>query len=657
MTDSINKFLNINNFQRAWEKVSENRGSAGIDNQTIAEFAQNPILNLTILLDKVANNTYQPHPYKQILIPKTKGKWRELKIPTVQDRVVQQALLNVISPILEPQFSPSSFAYRPNISYINAVEQVAYLRDLGYQWLLDADIVQYFDHIDHSRLLREVRKSLDNPRILCLIKSWLTVGVYTESGTLTYPEKGIPQGSVISPLLANVYLNEFDHLIANSDLKLIRYADDFLVFATTQTRIIQAYSQIGQFLQSIGLNFHAEKTQITNFQRGFRFLGHGFLDQAIFPLESSKKRVKTAEKSQKSTSKKKGIITTTESINYHNFWNTAMATLYLMEQGTTLYKEHQRLIVQISEKTKLEIPLRDVERILVFGNIQLTTQVINACLQENILILFVSPQGQYRGHLWSLESIHLHNELVQLERWKFLPFQLYVSKAIVEGKLINSKQLLMRLNRKRKLPEIEKAILGINSDIKALDSVDNIDSLRGYEGISAARYFPAFGQLITNSNFPFCQRYRQPPTDSVNSLLSFGYTLLFNNVLSLIIAEGLSPYLGNFHYGEDKKPYLAFDLMEEFRSPIVDSLVLKTLNSNIFKPDDFECVNSEGAIYLKASARRIFCEQFEKRMNEEISHPDLQSPVSYRYAIQLQIRRYKRCLLSSVPYESFVRAL
>jgi RNA-directed DNA polymerase len=305
MTDSINKFLNINNFQRAWEKVSENRGSAGIDNQTIAEFAQNPILNLTILLDKVANNTYQPHPYKQILIPKTKGKWRELKIPTVQDRVVQQALLNVISPILEPQFSPSSFAYRPNISYINAVEQVAYLRDLGYQWLLDADIVQYFDHIDHSRLLREVRKSLDNPRILCLIKSWLTVGVYTESGTLTYPEKGIPQGSVISPLLANVYLNEFDHLIANSDLKLIRYADDFLIFATTQTRIIQAYSQIGQFLQSIGLNFHAEKTQITNFKRGFRFLGHGFLDQAIFPLESSKKRVKTAEKSQKSTSKKK----------------------------------------------------------------------------------------------------------------------------------------------------------------------------------------------------------------------------------------------------------------------------------------------------------------------------------------------------------------
>lgn len=221
-------------------------------------------------------------------------------------------------------------------------------------------------------------------------------------------------------------------------------------------------------------------------------------------------------------------------------------------------------------------------------------------------------------------------------------------------KFTNSKQLLMRLNRKRKVEEVYKAIAGINADLEALEKVDNIDSLRGYEGISAARYFPAFGQLITNPDFSFCLRTRQPPKDAVNSLLSFGYTLLFNNVLSLIIAEGLSPYLANFHYGEDKKPYLAFDLMEEFRSPIVDSLVIKIINNGWLKSKDFEKATN-GGIYISGEGKKLFLKHFENRMNEAVSHPSLKSPVTYRQAIQLQIRSYKQSLLSNVPYEAFLR--
>lgn len=333
-----------------------------------------------------------------------------------------------------------------------------------------------------------------------------------------------------------------------------------------------------------------------------------------------------------------------------------MATIYLIEQGSTIYKDHQRFIIRIQDN-KIEVPIREVERILVFGNIQLTTPVISSCLEEQIIVLFLSKTGQYKGHLWSCDSVHFNNELVQFERRNDEQFKISVSQAIVRGKLMNSKQLLLRLNRKRKVPEVAKAILGITSDISALDSVDNLDTLRGYEGIGAARYFPAFGKLIANSAFSFSQRHRQPPTDPVNSLLSFGYTLLFNNVLSLIIASGLSPYLGNLHYGENKKPYLAFDLMEEFRSPIVDSFVLKVINNSLLKQQDFESVVSNGGIYLSSSARRVFIQQFEKRMNEELSHPDLQSQVSYRHAIQLQIGRYKRSLLSSVAYEPFLRTV
>lgn len=650
ITDStiVEQFLDLSNFQQAWLKVSAKRGSPGIDAETTAIFKKNLIYNLTQLRDSVANQHYQPLPWKQVSIPKTDHKFRELKIPTIRDRIVQQALLTVLVPVFEPHFSACSFAYRPNLSYLNAVEKVAYWRDLGYHFVLDADLVKFFDNINQQRLLTEVAKLVNIPEILNLIKAWISVGGLKDNQVIK-ANKGIPQGAVISPLLANIYLNEFDHIIDNSDLKLVRYADDFLVLANSQTRIITAYYQVEQILRDFDLEIHPDKSQITNFNYGVRFLGHGFLEQAIFPLEDN------SVKKNDNLNLNLNLATTKDS-NVNPHYHQEMATIYLMEQGTTLARNHLRFLIHINKDTKFELPLTDVERILLFGNIHLTTPVINTCLQNKIIILFLNQVGDYKGHLWSDESIHLPSHLVQFERRNDLCFQLQTARAIVYGKLTNSKQLLIRLNRKRKHTEVNKAIAGINADLISLQNADNLDTLRGYEGISAARYFPAFGQLITNPDFSFCLRTRQPPKDAVNSLLSFGYTLLFNNVLSLIIAEGLSPYLANFHYGDDKKPYLAFDLMEEFRSPIVDTIVIKIINKSILKSSDFQkSVNNEG-IYISDEGKRLFLKHFENRMNEAVSHPTQKSSVTYRQAIQLQIRRYKQSLFSDIPYESFLRS-
>lgn len=193
---------------------------------------------------------------------------------------------------MEAKFSAASFAYRPNLSYLNAVEKVADWRDDGYCWVLDADIVKFFDNIEHQRLLKQIRIHIDHPGILCLIKSWITVNVQTGEG-LILPQKGIPQESVISPMLANIYLHEFDEFITATDLKLVRYADDFLVLARTQERIFQAKLEIINLLDSLGLMMNTEKTQITSFERGFRFLGHGFLANAIFPVDVNSEKLKS----------------------------------------------------------------------------------------------------------------------------------------------------------------------------------------------------------------------------------------------------------------------------------------------------------------------------------------------------------------------------
>ncbi|MDJ1168939.1 reverse transcriptase domain-containing protein [Roseofilum sp. BLCC_M154] len=298
-------FLRPENFRQAWEKVAKKQGSAGVDGETIPKFRRRARANLTQLRESVANSTYQPSPYQQVLIPKGGGESREIGVPTVRDRIVGQALLNVLQPLLDDIFSPASFAYRPNLSYLNAVDKVACWRDLGYTWVLDADIARYFNSIDQQRLLQELRKHIDNSGVLCLIKSLISVGVSTPEGIVNR-DRGIPQGAVISPLLANLYLHEFDCRFSASEIRLVRYADDFVILAATRDRIVTTLSEVQQYLAEIGLELHPKKTQITNFNRGFRFLGHGFLENAIFPADPPKeKEEKKSPRPSRNSQKKK----------------------------------------------------------------------------------------------------------------------------------------------------------------------------------------------------------------------------------------------------------------------------------------------------------------------------------------------------------------
>ena len=302
-----------------------------------------------------------------------------------------------------------------------------------------------------------------------------------------------------------------------------------------------------------------------------------------------------------------------------------------------------------------EVLIREVKRILVFGNVQLTTPVIGACLDADISVVYLSQLGDYKGHLSSAEGLGMKAVLAQVERRQDEAFRLETARAIVTGKLMNSRQLLLRLNRKRKIDQVAMATAGLQSDLTAVASAQRIEAIRGYEGAAAARYFKAIGMLITNEGFAFAGRNRRPPLDPTNSLLSFGYTLLHNHVLSLIFAEGLIPYFGNLHGSERKQMFLAFDLIEEFRAPVVDALVMRLINRKSLRPTDFSWPNQQGGVYLQGSARRLFLKRFEDRMSQSVMHPDVEERVSYRRVLQLQIQRYKKSLMGGPLYAPYIK--
>lgn len=688
------RFLSLSNFEQAWDAVASNRGCAGVDGETIADFGSCKAKALPALLKAIADNRYRPMPLRQIWIPKRSGGWRELGVPTVRDRLVQQALLQVLHSLVEPQFEPSSFAYRPGRSHRQAAAQVELWRDRGYTYVLEADLVQYFDRIQHSRLLAELKERADLPWMLALVKDWITAGKLTPAG-IVLPTAGVPQGSPISPMLANVYLDDLDEAMAQPGWKLVRYADDLVVLARSQERLQEAWTILNSLLTGMGLELHPDKTGITTFEKGFRFLGHTFAGKVVVPPIPRRRKIKE-ESWQGSlvqlvqidrnetgeTVMQQALVEALKAaqqpippplfvvLGYgvrsdssvkiessEREWSNGMSSLYVVEQGTCVNKEEGRFRLSPPRGESLEVPIREVERILIFGQVQVSTAVIGLCLNQQIPVIFLSQTGEYKGHLWSAEFEDLAAERYQFLRQGEDPFQLATARAIVWGKLMNSKQLLLRLNRKRKLEVVELAIQGIQRDIESLSAVTSLDQLRGYEGITAARYFPALGQLLINPGFSFRERNRRPPKDPVNSLLSFGYTLLFNNMMSLILAEGLNPYVGNLHGTERKMPALVLDLIEEFRSPIVDSLVVKLINSKTLQPTDFKWPTPEGGVYLTEPARRLFIQKFEQAIAQSVKHPDLQESVSYRRAMHLQVQRYKTVLLKDIPYEAFLRSV
>jgi len=285
----LKQALAMPNLREAWEEVAENKGIAGVDHISVKRWGRNWEARLHQLREDVLQGRYRPGKLRRRLIPKkNRREKRELRIPTVTDRVLQRAVLQVLYPVFEPRFYDGSFGYRPKRGLKDAVQRILVLRVNDYHHVLDADIDDFFNQVDHALLLDFLRADLPDGSLLGLIQAWLRVarGDADEA-------RGIPMGSPLSPLLANVYLHRLDIHVAEMGFPLVRYADDFVVFAETRTRCETAYRIVAEKLADLKLRYEPNKTRLTTFDEGFRFVGVWFQGET-YEYEYMNKRIEVS---------------------------------------------------------------------------------------------------------------------------------------------------------------------------------------------------------------------------------------------------------------------------------------------------------------------------------------------------------------------------
>ena len=278
----------------AWQRVARNKGAAGVDGQSIERFAAQSARYLQELQRSLTERSYRPDPVKRVEIPKADGKTRPLGIPTVKDRIVQTALKMVIEPIFEVQFRPGSFGFRPGRGCKDALREVDRLLKEGYTHVVDADLKSYFDTIPHGRLMALVKGSISDSRVLALIDGFLQQEIMSEIANWQ-PTTGTPQGAVLSPLLANLYLHPLDLLMEQGGYRMVRYADDFVILCASEAVATAALRQVTTWVNANGLTLHPDKTRVGDSAQpgqGFDFLGYRFEAGRRFVRDKSLKAFK-----------------------------------------------------------------------------------------------------------------------------------------------------------------------------------------------------------------------------------------------------------------------------------------------------------------------------------------------------------------------------
>jgi len=326
-----------------------------------------------------------------------------------------------------------------------------------------------------------------------------------------------------------------------------------------------------------------------------------------------------------------------------------MSSLYVRTPGAFVHRRGQRLLVEHQGRTLATARLRELTHLVLIGSVQLSSSALAACLEAPVETVFLSMSGRYRGRLAPAEGKNVFLRQTQFRRLDDPSFRLATARAIVAGKLRSMRGLLKRQELNHPEFELKEAIAALDEAMDAARESSAMASLLGVEGQGARVYFGAFPQIV-RCELTFGGRSRRPPRDEVNAALSFGYTLVGSELAGALAAVGLDPDVGLMHELHYGRPSLALDLLEEFRQPVVDRLVLSLVNRRVLRAEQFE-KRSDGAVYLNAQGRDLFIRYYHRTLQHPLTSRSGAKPASFRDLFQAQAASMRALVEKGTPHQ------
>ena len=656
--------VTLEDLHDAFERVCENDGCAGVDGVTLRAFGRNAGERLQRLVALVEADRYLPYPLLKIVIEKKPGsdKTRTLLVPAVRDRVLQTAIARQLSHSFEEEFLECSFAYRPGRGVDRAVARIRELHSQGYRFVLDGDITTFFDEVDHDLLLERLAAHGITGATGALTRQWIR-GEFWDGERLHPIRKGIPQGSPISPLLANFFLEDFDRELEKSTCRLVRYADDFLILAKTRPEAERALGETTEFLHTQHLEMNAAKTSVVDFDQGFHFLGVFFRGDDIWtPWKTDRKPGRLLFMAHPLPARLRRryedgpVMQTAMKAAFHKAWaeerppeaerSGSVAFLYLTQQGAVLRKAGDRLLVERNDEILFDSPYHKLDHVLTFGNVQITTQALAELLDKGVPLSLFSRQGQFRGALTPARGKNVELRLKQFQAYSDGARSLDLARSFIAAKISNGAAVVARYSARAAHDE-DRIELNVSERLRAVAEARHVAELDGVEGTAARDYFET-AMRFNKSELRWEGRKRHPATDPINALLSLTYTLLMHELGAVLEGLGLDPYLGFLHQLDYGRPSLALDAVEPFRHPVADRLVLALVNKKVIGAADFQAHEDREGLFLKPLVLVRFFESYEKWM---LNRPPGQ--VCFRERMHHEAERLVAAIRDGTPFEPY----
>lgn len=670
----------LSEITESWHYIKSNPAMGGIDHITLETFAKEELLNCTLITEKLNHQTYIPLPYLQIEIPKENHEKRILGLPAIGDKIVQQAIKNKINHRINHVFKDTSYAYREHKGPQRAIHRInQIIKNEKFTWIVKCDVDNFFDTISHDKLLLLLKPYVQDAFLQQLILMFCKMGYINKNNTWKDRNQGVPQGSILSPLLSNLYLTPLDQRMKDLHIKYVRYADDFLIFAKTEEEAKVSFQQTQEYIEKKLLLKLNEGSYVKHISHGFKYLGiwineegnyikadkvdklkknifqafkhesfpkkfnetiHGIKNyyatliphHLLFPIDeyiktiyaekvfqNKKLRSKPQFKKELQTiqfvtteyddnkrhlinkmveqllvdRKQKKVKTAEEAVKIRKREYEKKAALnnhfVIVGMGKSIGISKNEITIKNFGKVEKTFPAFQLKHITITSNAaNISTKLIAFCAQNKIPIDVINTKGEpvakiydanlSNTYLWERQHFHIQDKN-----------SIIVAKELLYAKINNQIKLLKYFTKyatktehdiKRDFPE---TLVKFNESLQKIEIFNYTDieqnrmELMGIEGAVSQIYWSCVEKMIDEET-DFTGRIRQGATDLVNSMLNFGYSILYRLVWTSVLQQGLNPGFSYLHKPQPGSGTLIFDLIEPFRQPVVDRAIISMIN-------------------------------------------------------------------------------